>query len=638
MADGGFAAQVQYELAAMLQKYEQLESKPEPKYQQKIDSSVDNLHSSINRLLSSIDHLALEVRRLTEIYLTQRENGSGSTIAINSDDGGKSGSQSETVSLLGAKSGSQSQTVSLLEEANSPLSVTDFSNGDHQPYCHSLNNHAKVGCPQLVATEFFGCHEKINQSFDVSIPAKKSCLGSNKNKDQLAGLEELPVVTVELPLKLDSDNFSTTLMLFNYYLGSTATVMRFVTSILTGVILLNDCSLWYNAWKMHVLGTKLEYFIGTSIIGRYTPVELFQIGKKIQGYILRTWGCIGRVLVKDEQFFLLWPQQDGTLALKDVYKGMSPSGPELRKISGDSHVLREICYEVNVEEPWRSLCCLKIMMEQKERVIVYGLLQALGTAQLQWIFPRHNSLSESSRVVPQGVDAIQMFATKCSYTTLPHKISLLAGIALLEQLMQLAAYFQWLSCLYQLLHCFYLLSWSTTKTLAPSLRSRMLPWRKYLKITDIRASKVQRVGVFDSIIDFPCCLFIRKYGSSTSTEWTMKTQAMSDNSKSACISRKGTMGISLGNCMMVEIKRICDNENIIRNWFFEAQQRMKHIGYAPSKVLDSHGTFVSEPTTVLARRMAKFPSFNPCGQGSFEERGNCYTPNNYQAQYLSCLY
>ncbi|OMO52126.1 hypothetical protein COLO4_37402 [Corchorus olitorius] len=90
MADGGFAARVQYELAAMHQNYEQLESKLEPQYQQKIDSSVDHPLSSIDRLQCSIDQFALEMR-----------------------------SQSETVSLLGAKADFDEQTLQV-QQYNTP--------------------------------------------------------------------------------------------------------------------------------------------------------------------------------------------------------------------------------------------------------------------------------------------------------------------------------------------------------------------------------------------------------------------------------------------------------------------------------------------------------------------------------------
>ncbi|OMO55158.1 Heat shock protein Hsp90 [Corchorus capsularis] len=187
-------------------------------------------------------------------------------------------------------------------------------------------------------------------------------------------------------------------------------------------------------------------------------------------------------------------------------------------------------------------------------------------------------------------------------------LAILWKTALTEQLVRFMAFSQWLLCLYQLAFCFNLFVWSIVGFFDPSLRTRMFSWRGQQIIEDILHEKAEMVAAPNPIVDSPSCLVIGDYGWATNMERIMRTQALSDNGKSAYIYRRNTMGVSPNYGIMVELtkmaeleknyksvkkllllfykaalftsgflERICDDKKIVRNSFFGTQQRMKQL-------------------------------------------------------------
>ncbi|OMO78103.1 hypothetical protein COLO4_24851 [Corchorus olitorius] len=196
----------------------------------------------------------------------------------------------------------------------------------------------------------------------------------DQSVNRVAKIEELPQVTVELPLKvfigfrpggslpnnsmddhdkvvkimyllelfvkmLERDNVFKTPLRLGYLLGSNiitrgmlgevswdsisamATFMRLVTSLLNGLILSSGCSWSCEARKMHLVGVKLANLIYTSIIFCYIPAGLFRFGKKEHEHVVKSKGCNIGELVNENQSILLLPQQDRLL----IQKGIVPS-------------------------------------------------------------------------------------------------------------------------------------------------------------------------------------------------------------------------------------------------------------------------------------------------------------------------
>ncbi|KAM1116029.1 hypothetical protein ACFX13_006727 [Malus domestica] len=72
---------------------------------------------------------------------------------------------------------------------------------------------------------------------------------------------------------------------------------------------------------------------------------------------------------------------------------------------------------------------------------------------------------------------------------------------------------------------------------------------------DILGDKVEKVVVFDRIVDSPCCLVIGEYGWTTNMKRIMKVQALRDNNMSSYMSSKKMMEINPDNGIMEELRK-----------------------------------------------------------------------------------
>ncbi|OMP14131.1 Heat shock protein Hsp90 [Corchorus olitorius] len=79
-----------------------------------------------------------------------------------------------------------------------------------------------------------------------------------------------------------------------------------------------------------------------------------------------------------------------------------------------------------------------------------------------------------------------------------------------------------------------------------------------LTIKDSMGDKAEMVIVCNRVVDSPSCLIIGDYGWAINMERIMRTQALSDNGRSAYMSKKYTMEISLNYGIMVELRKMVE--------------------------------------------------------------------------------